>query len=159
MDFASLLKIVPIIISVIDTVRNLTASGATNEGIAGVLKNIIPANIFAQIQSYAQGLFDNVKPALQVVAAVQTSIDPNRNKTIQNLLNTANDVMKLGVAPLAVDGDYGPKTKEMAIAVQRKLGGDIVADGWIGSVSLSALQLYMQSNQKAVAASGEAKLI
>lgn len=141
MDFMALLKLVPVVVSVIDIVR----SGLTNDSIAGALKSLIPANIYADVQKWAGALFDAVKAPLQVVAAVQTTIDPNRNKTIQNMLNLANDKMSLGLAPLVVDGDYGPKTKAMATAVQRKLGGDVVADGWIGIVSLGALQVFMTS--------------
>ncbi len=140
MDFMTLLRLVPVVVTVIDTVR----SGLTNDAIAGSLKTLLPANLLGDIQKYAEIAFNLVKPALQVVAAVQTSIDPNRNKTIQNLLNVANEKMGLGLVPLVVDGDYGPKTKEMALAVQRKLGGDVVADGWIGQMSLAALQGFMQ---------------
>jgi hypothetical protein len=100
--------------------------------------------VFDDGSKYAGTFFETVKPVFQVLAAVQTAISPDRNKTVQGLLNVVNDKMGLGLAPLVVDGDYGPKTKAMALAVQRKLGGDVVADGWIGQVSLGALQIFMQ---------------
>lgn len=142
-----LLKYGPMVWGMITAVGNLTKSGSTNDFIANALKGMIPAEALPFVQEWAGTLFTSVKPGLQILAAVQTSFDPDRNKTIQNLLNTANDFMKLGLAPLVVDGYYGPKTQEMAKAVQRKLGGDVVADGWIGTISLGALQVFMQQGK------------
>lgn len=140
-----ILKYGPMVWGLITSVGNLTKSGATNDFIANALKGMIPAEALPIVQEWAASLFNSVKPGLQIVAAVQTAFDADRNKTIQNLLNTANDFMKLGLSPLIVDGYYGPKTQDMAKAVQRKLGGDVVADGWIGTISLGALQMFMQA--------------
>ncbi len=139
MDFGTIFKAVTTAISVINTVQ----SGLSNEAVANTIKGLIPGDWFAQAQAWAGSIFDKVKPALQVVAAVQTTIDPNKNKTIQGMLNLANEKMGLGQAPLVVDGIYGPKTKAMALAVQQKLGGDVVADGWVGQITLAALEIYM----------------
>lgn len=149
MDLGAIIGYVGIALKVISAVQ----SGLSNDAVAAAVKSVIPGDLFGQVQAWAAKLFDKVNPALQVVAAVQTSIDPDKNKTVQNLLNVANTNMKLGLAPLVVDGVYGPKTKEMAAAVQKKLAADlkleVVVDGWAGQLTQFALQTWMQQNKVA----------
>jgi len=140
MDFSAFLKWIPIAIQLFNAVR----STVSNSDLSNAIKDIVPADQYNAWQAAAKRIFDSVDPALQVAAAVSVAVDPDKNKTIQGLLNIANAKMSLGLPNLVVDGVYGAKTREMAAAVQKKLGGDVVVDGWFGMLSLAALEIWMK---------------
>lgn len=146
MDFTTLLKLLPAVVSVATTLSNLFTSTASNDSLAVAIKALLPASVYNIIAKYGEVFFDGVRSAVQVVAAVQTVYNPDMNRTIQGVLNVVSPMLGLPDPKLALDGFYGPLTKDAAMAVQRKLGGDVVADGWIGRLSMAALQTFMNAH-------------
>jgi putative chitinase len=61
------------------------------------------------------------------------AFDPNTTKWLQGALNT---LLALN-PPLAVDGQYGPKTKAAVEQMQAKLG--LVVDGLAGKLTQAAI--------------------
>lgn len=144
MDFMSILRMVSIAGAAVQTVSSVLS----NEQMATSIKALMPPDILGQVEDYASKAFAAVQPALRAVAAIQTIISPDKNKTIQGGLNVAAQALGVTLPPLVVDGDYGPKTREMAMAVQKalveKLGIKLAVDGWWGQLSAAALQIFMQ---------------
>lgn len=146
MDFTSLLKLLPAVVSVATTLSNLFTSTASNDSLSVAIKALLPTSVYDVIAKYGEVFFDGVRSAVQVVAAVQTVYNPDMNRTIQGVLNVVSPMLGLPDPKLELDGFYGPLTKAAALAVQAKLGGDVAADGWIGRLSMAALQTFMNAH-------------
>jgi murein L,D-transpeptidase YcbB/YkuD len=81
-------------------------------------------------------MFPSIADSLAPAAAATTMFDPVRVKWLQTALNL------LGAnPPLDVDGEYGPNTR--AAVQQFQATHQLVADGWAGDVTHSALQLAL----------------
>ena len=81
-------------------------------------------------------MFPSIADSLAPAAAATTMFDPVRVKLLQTALNL------LGAnPPLDVDGEYGPNTT--AAVQQFQATHQLVADGWAGDVTHSALQLAL----------------
>jgi hypothetical protein len=81
-------------------------------------------------------MFPSIADSLAPAAAATTMFDPVRVKWLQTALNL------LGAnPPLDVDGEYGPNTT--AAVQQFQATHQLVADGWAGDVTHSALQLAL----------------
>jgi len=78
-------------------------------------------------------LFPDVKPQLQVAAAAMAAFNPDVTKWLQGSLNA----LVVPSPNLAVDGQYGPKTKAAVAALQTKLG--LTVDGWAGQMTQAAI--------------------
>ena len=146
MDFMQIFQWISIATSVIQTIQ----SGLSNDALATQIKAILPSNIYDEIIATASKIFAAVNPALQAVAVLQTSL-PDKNKAAQAAMNLGKIALGVTLPDLVVDGAYGPKTAEMATALQQalvgKLGSSIKVpvDGWWGQLSNTALQLFMQA--------------
>lgn len=87
--------------------------------------------------------FPGIDERFAPAAAASTMFDPIRIKWLQTALNV------LGAnPPLEIDGEYGPRTTDAVLQFQKARG--IVADGWAGDLTHSALQLAL--SEKTVAA-------
>lgn len=81
-------------------------------------------------------MFPSIADSLAPAAAATTMFDPVRVKWLQTAINL------LGTTPpLDVDGEYGPNTT--AAVQQFQATHQLVADGWAGDVTHSALQLAL----------------
>lgn len=87
-------------------------------------------------------MFPDIDDRFASAAAASTMFDPMRVKWAQTILNL------LGAdPPLDVDGEYGPKTKEAVTQFQKATG--LAADGWVGDVTSTALQLALSKMKTA----------
>ena len=137
------LSLLPTIISAVTAVRTIIDIANSNDDIVTKIKQEVP-QIASALEEYGGTFFPSVKQKLQVAAAVMTTFNPDLNKWIQGLLNTASPLLGLPNPNLVVDGFYGQKTMAAAKAVQEKLG--VPVDGWFGMVSQNALTVFMSKN-------------
>jgi len=94
-------------------------------------RDLLP--LLAQI---GKQMFPGIDEKLAPAAAASTMFDPIRVKWLQTALNM------LGTkAPLDVDGEYGPMTKDAVLQFQK--ANQLVADGWAGDLTHAALQLAL----------------
>jgi murein L,D-transpeptidase YcbB/YkuD len=136
MDPLTMLTLISTAVQVASNVKGLLDQGGlTQQSLQAAVPQIIP-----QLADIGAALFPKVAPELQIVAAASASFDPNVTKWLQSSLNKL-----LAPSPnLAVDGVYGPKTREAVEAVQKKLG--ITADGWAGEITQAAIQTALSKN-------------
>jgi hypothetical protein len=129
MDPLTVLTLITTAVQVAGKIKGqLDQGGVTEQSLRTTVPQVVP-----QLADIGASLFPKVAPELQLVAAASATFDPNVTKWLQAALN------KL-VTPspnLAVDGVYGPKTREAVEAAQNKLS--IPVDGWAGDVTQGAI--------------------
>ena len=91
--------------------------------------------------------FPGIDERFAPAAAASTMFDPIRIKWLQTALNVLGSN-----PPLDVDGEYGLMTTDAVLQFQKAHG--IVADGWAGDVTHSALQLALSKKPAAAPAAG-----
>lgn len=82
---------------------------------------------------FGQEFFPKANPTIALVGGVIAAFDPNTTKWLQGSLNVL-----LSPSPsLAVDGQYGPKTRAAVEQLQTKLG--LTVDGLAGKLTQAAI--------------------
>jgi peptidoglycan hydrolase-like protein with peptidoglycan-binding domain len=93
------------------------------------------------LQQLGQSQFPGIPTELSHIAGAQTLFDPTGAKWVQLSLNkwVQLSLNLLGAQPqLAVDGSYGPATKDAVAKFQAEHG--LVVDGWAGDATGNALR-------------------
>jgi lysozyme family protein len=130
MDPLTVLTLISTALQVAGSIKgSLDQGGVTKQSLQTTVPQIIP-----QLVNIGAALFPKVAPDMQVVAAASATFDPNVTKWLQTALNKI-----LTPSPnLAVDGVYGPTTREAVEAAQKQLG--VTVDGWAGEITQGAIQ-------------------
>ncbi len=128
MNFSTIMNLFPLIMKAVNVAQEINAASKSGTGVVDLLKTNGPEVLDLVTKAGAQ-LFPNIPAAEQTQAGV-LRFDPALVAKIQGQLN------KLG-SSLAVDGDYGPRTKAAVTDFQRKHGLD--ADGWAGPITQAEL--------------------
>jgi peptidoglycan hydrolase-like protein with peptidoglycan-binding domain len=130
MDPMTALTLISTSVQVAGSVKELLdKGGVTQQSLETAVPQIVP-----QLANLGATLFPKVAPEMQAVAAASATFDPNVTKWLQ----AASNKLVTPSPNLAVDGVYGPKTREAVEAAQKKLG--IPVDGWAGEVTQGAIQ-------------------
>lgn len=137
MDWLTLLGYIPLVIRSAETIKSIIDAADNNESIVSNIKSLAPAAA-SLLENIGGTLFPKAKPALRIAAGAMASFDPNITKWLQQ---TLNDYLPELSQKLAVDGIYGPKTRDAVEMAQTKLG--LVVDGWAGTITRSALDFAL----------------
>lgn len=128
MDFATIFKLLPLIMKAVNVAQDISASSKSGTGVVDIIKAKGP-EVMDLVTKAGAELFPGM-PAAEQTQAGALRFSPQLVSKIQGQLN------KLG-SKLAVDGDYGARTKATVTDFQRRHGLD--ADGWAGPLTQAEL--------------------
>lgn len=125
-------KFLPLLFRLLDLAPKIQEALRTKKPVLDILKQFAP-DIISLIQGVGGTLFPNLPAESQVEVGALKAFDQTQVRWIQDSMN------KLGATPaLVVDGDYGQKTKDAVAKFQTAHA--LVADGWAGKVTATAIQ-------------------
>lgn len=127
------LRLIPLIISSAANIKSLIDIATSNADLTIKLRQAVPY-LIAALEQYAAALFPRVKPELRIAAAAMAAFDPNVTKWLQAALNALLDPSP----GLAIDGIYGPRTRDAVEKFQDYIG--FIIDGWAGTETQAAIQ-------------------
>ena len=131
---AGLIGLIPQIISV--------WNASPQKGLEGVGRVVANTPVIGQLTELGSTLFPKLSPTLHAAAAALVVSHPDNTSWVQSAINIlgASGYVTL-VAPLAVDGIYGPKTKAAVELVQEKLG--LPTTGFVADIEYNAISALL----------------
>lgn len=126
------LQILQLAIEYGPTVKAIWDAGATNADVVAKIK-AMSAPLAGLLEQVGAEFFPQAAPALHIIGGIVASFDPNTTKWLQGALNKLLDPSP----GLAVDGQYGAKTKAAIEQLQTKLG--LKVDGIAGQITQAAI--------------------
>lgn len=128
------LKLIPVIMQLLNILPKIQEALAAKKNIFTILQQFAP-ELLPILSSIGGTMFPNL-PKESAPAAGALIISPDLVRTVQSGLNRLK-ITDDSNAALVEDGSYGQRTKQ-AVAKFQKANG-LVADGWAGSVTQTAI--------------------
>ena len=143
MEMALLIKLLPIVFRAINVAPQIQEAMRIGTPIVKAVEENA-GDLLPLLKEIGKQKFPDIDEKFAPAAAASTMFDPIRIKWLQTVLNV------LGVTPpLDVDGEYGPMTKDSVLQFQK--AHELVADGWAGDATHTAMQLALSKRPIAAA--------
>lgn len=126
------LSLIPLLIQELPGLLAAWNSTPTNGHYADYLNKLVP-QVGQFIADVGSQLFPKAAPTVQLIGGSIAAFNTNYVKLVQGQINVLAPTLGLTIAPLAVDGIYGPLTIKAVEAVQAHFG--ITVDGVVGNVT------------------------
>jgi murein L,D-transpeptidase YcbB/YkuD len=143
MEMALLIKLLPIVFRAINVAPQIQEAMRIGTPIVKAVEEHA-GDLLPLLKEIGKQKFPAIDEKFAPAAAASTMFDPIRLKWLQTALNV------LGAnPPLDVDGEYGPMTKDSVLQFQK--AHELVADGWAGDATHTAMQLALSKRPIAAA--------
>lgn len=140
MEMALLIKLLPIVFRAINVAPQIQEAMRVGTPIVKAVEEHA-GDLLPLLKEIGKQQFPEIDEKFAPAAAASTMFDPVRIKWLQTALNVLG-----ATPPLDVDGEYGPMTKDAVLQFQK--AHDLVADGWAGDATHTALQLSLAEKPK-----------
>ena len=143
MEMALLIKLLPIVFRAINVAPQIQEAMRIGTPIVKAVEENA-GDLLPLLKEIGKQKFPDIDEKFAPAAAASTMFDPIRIKWLQTALNILG-----ATPPLDVDGEYGPMTKDSVLQFQK--AHELVADGWAGDATHTAMQLALSKRPIAAA--------